>query len=118
MNRPNQSLRRAIAVTLCSAFSVLLFAAEPAEAVRAPKKGKGKAKAAAAAPADVPFNISPPEAPTFPTRPEAVGAAVGENKATPVGRIKVADGFKVELIYSVPGGSQGSWVNMCVDPKG
>ena len=32
--------------------------------------------------------------------------------------MKVAKGFKVELLYSVPKDEQGSWVNMCVDPKG
>lgn len=47
-----------------------------------------------------------------------VGSAIGENKATPVSRIKVAKDFQVELIYSVPGPQQGSWINLCVDPKG
>ncbi|MEO6036325.1 MAG: heme-binding protein [Verrucomicrobiota bacterium] len=45
-------------------------------------------------------------------------ADVGDNKATPPSRIKAAKDFKVELLYSVPGGEQGSWVNLCVDPKG
>ena len=40
------------------------------------------------------------------------------NKATPVDRIKAAKGFKVELLYSVPGDKQGSWVNLCTDNKG
>ena len=44
--------------------------------------------------------------------------AVGENKATPVSRIKAARDFQVELLYSVPGGDQGSWVALCTDPKG
>ena len=39
-------------------------------------------------------------------------------KATPVDRIKAAEGFKVELLYSVPGDTQGSWVNLCTDNKG
>ena len=47
-----------------------------------------------------------------------VNRAVGENTATPISRIKVAKDFKVELLYSVPGGEQGSWVNLCTDPKG
>jgi putative heme-binding domain-containing protein len=38
--------------------------------------------------------------------------------STPVDKIKVAPGFKVELVYSVPKESEGSWINMCVDPKG
>ena len=40
------------------------------------------------------------------------------NKATPVERIKAAKGFKVELLYSVPSETQGSWVNLCTDNKG
>jgi putative heme-binding domain-containing protein len=51
-------------------------------------------------------------------RPAAVGPVIGENKATPVERIRVLPGFKVELLYSVPGGEQGSWVALCSDPKG
>jgi putative heme-binding domain-containing protein len=38
--------------------------------------------------------------------------------ATPIDRLKVAKGFKVELLYTVPRESQGSWVNLAVDPKG
>ena len=41
-----------------------------------------------------------------------------EPPATPAERIKVANGFKVELLYSVPKDAQGSWVNLCVDPQG
>ncbi|MCM8529315.1 MAG: hypothetical protein NE327_22520, partial [Lentisphaeraceae bacterium] len=32
--------------------------------------------------------------------------------------MKVRDGFKVELLYTVPKQTQGSWVSMTVDPKG
>jgi len=38
--------------------------------------------------------------------------------ATPIELIKVKKDFKVELLYSVPRQTQGSWVNLCVDPKG
>ena len=41
-----------------------------------------------------------------------------ENKATPPSRIKVAKDFKVELLYSVPAATQGSWINLCADDKG
>jgi putative heme-binding domain-containing protein len=41
-----------------------------------------------------------------------------EPQATPLARLKVAKGFKVELLYSVPKDEQGSWVSMTVDPKG
>jgi putative heme-binding domain-containing protein len=47
----------------------------------------------------------------------AVSAKAG-NKATPVERIKVAEGFRVELLYSVPSETQGSWVNLCTDNRG
>jgi putative heme-binding domain-containing protein len=49
---------------------------------------------------------------------QSVGPAIGGNKATPIDRIKVAKGFRVELLYSVPGQDQGSWVNLCTDDKG
>lgn len=64
------------------------------------KAGKGQAKKAA---------------PAKPT--PQVGPAIGENIATPVSRIKVPDGFKVELLYSVPGTEQGSWIALCVDDR-
>ncbi|MBD3673844.1 MAG: c-type cytochrome [Planctomycetaceae bacterium] len=51
-------------------------------------------------------------------RSQTVGPAIGANKATPVDRISAAKGFKVELLYSVPGEDQGSWVNLCTDDKG
>jgi len=41
-----------------------------------------------------------------------------EPSATPVSLIKAKKDFKVELLYSVPPKTQGSWVSMCVDPKG
>lgn len=39
-----------------------------------------------------------------------------EPRATDPSHFKVADGFKVELLYSVPKDQQGSWVSMCVGP--
>ncbi|WP_414664028.1 c-type cytochrome [Horticoccus sp. 23ND18S-11] len=38
--------------------------------------------------------------------------------ATDPSAIQVAAGFKVELVYTVPKGDQGSWVAMALDPKG
>ena len=40
------------------------------------------------------------------------------DSATPIRNIKAADGFTVELLYSVPKPVQGSWVAMCHDDKG
>jgi len=39
-------------------------------------------------------------------------------RATPPDAIRVAPGFRVELLYSVPKSRQGSWVAMTPDPKG
>lgn len=47
-----------------------------------------------------------------------VRPAIGGNTATPVANITKPKGFNVELLYSVPGGEQGSWVNLCNDDKG
>ena len=49
----------------------------------------------------------------------AVSAArlQAQPSATPVDRIRLLDGFQVELLYSVPA-DQGSWVSMTHDPKG
>jgi putative heme-binding domain-containing protein len=44
------------------------------------------------------------------------GRALGQ--ATPVEQIKVAKGFKVELLYDVPSDKQGSWVSLTSTPKG
>jgi putative heme-binding domain-containing protein len=37
--------------------------------------------------------------------------------ATPAAALQVLKDFKAELLYSVPKDKQGSWVNLCVDPK-
>jgi putative heme-binding domain-containing protein len=48
----------------------------------------------------------------------ANGASRFDATATPPERIRVPKGFQVELLYSIPKESQGSWVNLCTDPKG
>ncbi|HVW36781.1 MAG TPA: hypothetical protein VHB99_05735, partial [Pirellulales bacterium] len=60
----------------------------------------------------------PESKPARPPKRPATGLVVGENRATPVERIKAAKGFQVELLYSVPSAEQGSWVNLCLDDKG
>jgi putative heme-binding domain-containing protein len=35
-----------------------------------------------------------------------------------VANIRVAKDFKIELLYTVPRKEEGSWVSMCIDPKG
>lgn len=88
MSRPLASLALLLALALAG------FAAD---APKAPAKAKAPAKKSGDANA---------------------GKAIGENKATPVDRIKAPAGFKVELLYSVPGSEQGSWVSLCADDKG
>ncbi len=93
---------------------------------KAPAKGKGKGKAQPPAATPVPAPAPAPAkddakakaAKVKPKRPDAVGPAIGANVATPVTNIKTLPDFKVELLYSVPGGEQGSWVNLCTDDKG
>lgn len=48
----------------------------------------------------------------------AAAAPLKEPTATPIDMLKVAKGFDVELLFSVPKDESGSWVNMCHDPKG
>ncbi|OYW76506.1 MAG: heme-binding protein [Verrucomicrobia bacterium 12-59-8] len=90
---------------------------------KGPAKGKGKGKAqppAAPVPAPAPAkgDAKAKAAKVKPKRPDAVGPAIGANVATPVSNIKTLPDFKVELLYSVPGGDEGSWVNLCTDDKG
>ncbi|MBL9130237.1 MAG: hypothetical protein JNG86_03505, partial [Verrucomicrobiaceae bacterium] len=39
-------------------------------------------------------------------------------QATPADKVKIAKGFQVELLYSVPKEQEGSWVSMTQDDKG
>lgn len=49
----------------------------------------------------------------------ALTSATGSgSQATPVEAIQTLPGFQVELLYSVPKESEGSWVNMTSDHKG
>jgi putative heme-binding domain-containing protein len=88
--------RLLLAVSLFAFFAALVAVAPPADAAQKQKKG-------AAVPPP------PPPPPPLPAKDPA---------ATDPATMKVAKGFAVELLYSVPKNEQGSWVNMCVDPKG
>ena len=46
------------------------------------------------------------------------GPQLKDPPATPAATLKVAKDFKVELLYTVPKDTEGSWVAMCVDAKG
>ncbi|MFM1801208.1 MAG: hypothetical protein RJA81_560 [Planctomycetota bacterium] len=47
-----------------------------------------------------------------------VNQAPPEPEATPAASLKLPEGFKAELLYSVAGPEYGSWVSLCTDPKG
>ncbi len=96
--------------------------AQRIESVKPSPKKPSAAPAAtkgAAAPG-APATEKPQDKPNRPGRAKKAdsGEQTGENRATPVERIRAAKGFQVELLYSVPGKEMGSWVNLCVDPKG
>lgn len=55
---------------------------------------------------------------TLSAQPRKIAAKFKEPPATPADSLKVLKDFKVELLYSVPKDKEGSWVSMCVDPKG
>ena len=40
-----------------------------------------------------------------------------QRSATPPERIRLPDGFKIELLYSVPRGDHGSWLTTKVFPE-
>ncbi len=46
------------------------------------------------------------------------GGKLRKPTATPIELIKVKKDYKVELLYTVPKQTQGSWVSLCHDPKG
>lgn len=87
-------------VAACLLGSTLVFG----QSADAPKKKDPKAQ---------PAKAQQPQA----KRPAVVGPSIKGNKATPIDRIKAIKDFQVELLYSVPGADQGSWVNLCVDNK-
>lgn len=95
-----------------------------AQIIEAKAPGKGKAKATAAAPKapgkgkGAEKGKAADKGKAKAKRPDAVGPAIGANVATPVSNIKTLKDFKVELVYSVPGGEQGSWVNLTTDDAG
>lgn len=92
------------------AAMVAAFAASPSATAQGDgAKQKGKQKPAA--------KVRKAKA-KRPQKPKTGGPAIGGNTATPIDRITVAKGFKAELLYSVPGVEQGSWVNLCTDNKG
>ncbi|MEC8825254.1 MAG: hypothetical protein VXX36_05665, partial [Verrucomicrobiota bacterium] len=47
-----------------------------------------------------------------------VPPALAQRTATPADKIRLPEGFEIELLYTVPRDVQGSWVAMCQDSKG
>jgi putative heme-binding domain-containing protein len=48
----------------------------------------------------------------------ALGGGVYTAQATPADKCTLPKGFNIELLYSVPKATEGSWVSMTPDPKG
>ncbi|MCA9157602.1 MAG: c-type cytochrome [Planctomycetales bacterium] len=49
---------------------------------------------------------------------EALAPTIARGDDAPAGSFRTPAGFSVDLIYKVPSAEQGSWVSLCVDPKG
>lgn len=47
-----------------------------------------------------------------------VPPTLAQRTATPADKIRLPEGFEIELLYTVPRDVQGSWVAMCQDNKG
>lgn len=58
------------------------------------------------------------DVPVHATKKPTEASASFDAMATPIERIKIANGFRVELVYNVPRSLYGSWVNLAVDPQG
>ena len=54
----------------------------------------------------------------FTCQPETHAQDAFSATGTAAGNLKVIKDFKVDLLYTVPKDQQGSWVSMCVDPRG
>ena len=52
---------------------------------------------------------------SVPTVPVKKSGASADKAAS---NVRIAKGFKIDLIYSVPRATEGSWVALCVDPQG
>jgi putative heme-binding domain-containing protein len=93
--------RPLVALTCLGVFALVTLAQRPAQPKPQPKPPQTK-----------PGDTKPAE-----TKPN-IPIPLKEPPATDPKTFKVAKDFKVELLYSVPKDKEGSWVNMCVDPKG
>ena len=106
---------RLVTCLLSCAFLLIGYSLE--SAAQAPKKGTTKAVDAGQA-APKPVGPAAQKAKRAGRPREAVLASDPKTAANPAARIKAPKGFRVELLYSVPRDTQGSWVNMTTDPKG
>ena len=86
-----------------SALGALLAVPSLADARQAPPPTEPKPAA--------PPVLAPASQPTLARKPGPSPVLAGD-------KLRGPKGFKVDLIYTVPRDSQGSWVNLAVDPKG
>ena len=64
------------------------------------------------------LGVVPPTHAQDKAKPKAPKPPVKPEYSTPAASLKVAKDFSAELLYVVPKETQGSWVNLCNDPKG
>ena len=107
------------AVTWLLAWAFLLAGDFSGASAQAPEKAKVAKKAGDAGGA-APKATSPAKQKSKrAARPrEATKPSDPKTAANPAAQIKAPKGFRVELLYSVPRDTQGSWVNMTVNPRG
>ena len=110
---PNFTQRRCPSFLLFGA-ACLAFAMQPLAVTDAAQQANSKGKAATLDQAKQAAKRKQARE----KKPPQVGPAIKGNKATPIDRITAAKGFKVDLMYSVPGVEQGSWINLCSDQNG
>jgi putative heme-binding domain-containing protein len=67
---------------------------------------------------DVPNGNSRGAAKDQPTKPQSTRPPAGGKEPKLFASTRVAKGFQLDMIYMVPRRTQGSWVALCVDPKG
>ncbi len=58
------------------------------------------------------------QVPELPADKTTAGASGARNRATNADTLRVASGFQVEEVYSVPKETQGSWVALTIDDQG
>lgn len=98
-----------VTLALVGCLSLFVSAGAQDDAPGEGRGGSGRLRAGSDAKSAAPAPARTVAKAPGPRRTAALSAA---------GNLRVAKGFKLDQIYSVPKKTQGSWVALCVDPKG